>query len=425
MSPRSHRNLGTPLPLVPTPPPRILSLSKDASGRAGFLRLPRWNLTLPSPWKLLVGIVLAWGCWVTARRFWLGLGAVTHLSDRMPWGLWVGFDVLCGVALAAGGFSVMAMVHLFGFERLRPIVPATVLTAFLGYVLVSVGLLYDLGRPYNMWHVFIMHNPRSVMFEVAWCVILYLSVLAIEFSALVMERFRWTRALEMLGRITVPLVIAGALLSTLHQSSLGTLFLIVPGKLYTLWYSPYLPLMFFFSALAVGFAMVIFESYLSAFAFGRSLERGIIRELAHILLVTVLFYLGIKLQDLFARGALSALFVPRMETWCFWLEVALLAVPAAMLLDERLRADEHATFLSATLVVLGVIVNRLNVSIVGTYAYSGASYMPSFEELSVSVFLTTLGVLAFGFAVRFLGIFEGHDNGDGPTPALQKPAEAA
>ncbi|MBI3892594.1 MAG: Ni/Fe-hydrogenase cytochrome b subunit [Candidatus Wallbacteria bacterium] len=374
--------------------------------RAHLAQLARDALRYPG--RLALAMVLAWGVCVTVWRFHSGLGAVTHLSDGMPWGLWIGFDVLCGVALAAGGFSVMALVHLFGLTRLRPIVPATVLTAFLGYILVSVGLLYDLGKPYNMWHVFIMHNPRSVMFEVAWCVILYTTVLAIEFSGLVVERLHWRRAVAFLGRLTVPAVLAGVLLSTLHQSSLGTLFLIVPGKLYKLWYSPYLPLMFFFSALAVGFAMVIFESYLSAFVFGRSLEREILVDLARILLVTVVFYLGIKLEDLYARDAIGALFEARPETYCFWLELALLAVPAALLAFERVRWSQDATFLCATMVVLGVVINRLNVSLVGTYAASGSAYWPSFQELSVSVFLVTAGVLAFGLAVRFLGIFDAH-----------------
>lgn len=375
--------------------------------------------------QLAVPVVLGWGLWVTFLRYYQGLGAATNMSDRMPWGIWVGFDVLCGVALAAGGFAITGLVYLLDYKRFRPILPATVLTAFLGYILVSVGLLYDLGKPWNMWHVFIMHNPHSVMFEVAWCVILYSTVLTLEFSTLVLERFHFERVVGVISKITIPAVAMGVLLSTLHQSSLGTLFLIVPGKLYKLWYSPYLPFMFFFSAVTVGFAMVIVESYLSSFFFDHSLEKGILVDLSRFLLVAVVFYLAIKCEDLFARKMFGALFEPRLETWCFWLELLLLAIPACLLAFERIRLNQHATFLCATSVVLGVVINRLNVSLVGTYAYTGSRYLPSFRELSVSVFLVMVGAIVFGLAIKYLRIFDihGHSGGAAAEP-LPEPAPA-
>jgi Ni/Fe-hydrogenase subunit HybB-like protein len=270
-----------------------------------------------------------------------------------------------------------------------------------------------------MWHVMIMGNPHSVMFEVAWCVILYSLVLALEFSPNVFRRFRLQGALNAIHRITVPLVIAGVLLSTLHQSSLGTVFLIVPGKLHQLWYSPYLPLMFFFSAVTVGFAMIIFESYLSSHVFRKGLEHGLIVTLSRFLLLALIFYLAIKFEDLFARGALGALLEPSLESKCFWLEILLLLAPALLLTRERIRANEHATFLCATSVVLGVIVNRLNVAIVGLYASAGVIYLPSASELVISLFLVTVGVIVFGLAVRYLNIFEASD----PAAAHHAPAE--
>src|SRR3989338_633278 len=215
--------------------------------------------------RLVVWAILVLGLYATILRFTKGLGYVTNLSDKTPWGLWVGFDVLCGVALAAGGFTLTAIVHIFAQKKYYPILRSTVLTAFLGYILVCTGLVYDLGRPQNMWHVLIMGNPHSVMFEVAWCVILYTTVLLIEFSPVVLERLGFHAQARIVHGIAIPLVLAGVLLSTLHQSSLGTLFLVVPEKLYKLWYTPYLPFMFFVSALVVGFAMVIFESYVSAY----------------------------------------------------------------------------------------------------------------------------------------------------------------
>ena len=216
----------------------------------------------PGFWTWFFAMILAAGAVVTVLRYWKGLGAVTNLSDKFPWGLWVGFDVLCGVGLAAGGFTITTAVYVFNLKRFRPIVRPTIITAFLGYILVAVGLMYDLGKPWNIWHPMVMWNPRSAMFEVSWCVMLYLTVLALEFSGMVFERLGWQRAVKIQHAATVPLVIAGAVISTLHQSSLGTFYLITPGKLHALWYTPLLPWMFYLSAIAGGLAMMIVESRL-------------------------------------------------------------------------------------------------------------------------------------------------------------------
>ena len=218
-----------------------------------FEKLPKLTF-----WRVVLILVLAAGFYSTILRFTRGLGAVTNLSDQFPWGLWVGFDVLCGVGMAAGGFTLAAIVYVFHIDRFHAVLRPSILTAFLGYALVAVALLFDLGKPYNIWHPLIMWNPHSVMFEVAWCVTLYLTVLALEFSPAVFERFHLHTPLRMVKGMTIPLVIMGVLLSTLHQSSLGSLYLIVPEKLHPYWYSPLLPVFFFISAISVGLAMVIF-----------------------------------------------------------------------------------------------------------------------------------------------------------------------
>src|SRR5512133_369744 len=227
-------------------------------------------MTMPKVtfWRVVFVVVMLLGAYSTIIRFTQGLGATTNLSDAFPWGIWIGFDVLCGVMLAAGGFTLMAAVHIFNIKRLRPIVRPTVLTAFLGYILVSIALMFDLGRPYRIWHPLIMRNPHSVMFEVAYCVMLYTTVLSLEFAPIVLERFGWHKPLKIVRAILIPLVIGGVILSTLHQSSLGTLYLIMPEKLHPLWYTPLLPVFFFISAIAVRLAMTIFESSLSAKHFG-------------------------------------------------------------------------------------------------------------------------------------------------------------
>ena len=170
-----------------------------------------------------------------------GLGAVTNLNDQFPWGIWVGFDILCGVGLAAGGFTLCAIVHIFNLEQYKPILRPAILTAFLGYVFVVFALMFDLGRPDRIWHPLVMGNPHSVLFEVAMCVMFYSTVLALEFSPAVFERFSWEAPLKIVHTISVPLIILGVILSTLHQSSLGSLYLIVPHKLHPLWYTPMLP----------------------------------------------------------------------------------------------------------------------------------------------------------------------------------------
>src|SRR5579884_1683248 len=311
-------------------------------------------------WKLVFLALMSLGFYATVLRFTRGLGPSTNLSDQFPWGIWIGFDVLCGVMLAAGGFTLTAAVHIFNIKRLRPIVRPTVLTAFLGYILVSVALLFDLGRPYRIWHPLIMRNPHSVMFEVAYCVMLYTSVLSLEFAPIVLERFNLQKPLKIIRGILVPLVIGGVILSTLHQSSLGTLYLIMPEKLHPLWYSPLLPVFFFISAIAVGLAMTIFESSMSSKYFGRELELGILRELGRVLLVVLCVYAVLRFEDLFHRGVLGKMLQPSYEMTLFWLELALaLIVPLALLSIRKIRNSASGLYVAAVLVLLGFITNRL------------------------------------------------------------------
>src|SRR6516165_2264638 len=204
------------------------------------MTVPRIRFTF---WKAIFLLIMAAGIYCTFGRSFRGLGASTNLSDQFPWGLWIGFDVMCGVMMAAGGFTLTAAVYIFHLEEFRPIVRPSILTAFLGYLLVIVALLFDLGRGYNIWHPLVMWNPHSVMFEVGWCVTLYTTVLALEFAGVALERFQLNKLLRVQKILLVPLVIAGVMLSTLHQSSLGSLYLIVPNKLHPFWYTPILPVL--------------------------------------------------------------------------------------------------------------------------------------------------------------------------------------
>lgn len=361
---------------------------------------------LPGLWTLVFYALVAVGAGLAVVRYTQGLGAVTHLSDAFPWGLWIGFDVLCGVGLAAGGFTITTLVYVFDAKRFQPIVRPTILTAFLGYLLVVFALLLDLGRPWNLWRPVVMWNPHSVMFEVAWCVMLYTTVLTLEFSGMVLERLGWTRALKVQHAVVLPLVIAGALLSTLHQSSLGSLYLIVPGKLHPLWYSPLLPVLFYVSSIAVGLAMVIVESRLTSRAFGRELELPLLSEVGRVLVAVLGFYGVIRIYDLVHRHAIGLAFDASREALFFQLEFVLgILLPAGLLARPEVRRNCRRLYGSSLLVVMGFVVNRLNVSITGFEAAQGGHYVPAWSELAITLMLVALGFGAFSLAVRHLPVY--------------------
>ncbi|MDQ7850358.1 MAG: Ni/Fe-hydrogenase cytochrome b subunit [Armatimonadota bacterium] len=359
----------------------------------------------PSPGRLVLWVLFLGALAISARRFAFGLGSVTHLSNRFPWGLWVAVDVLGGVALAAGGFTMAAAVYVLHNERYRPLVRPAVVTGFLGYVLVIAALLVDLGRPYRIWHPVIMWNPHSVMFEVAWCVLLYTLVLALEFGQMVLERLGRLTMLRLTRLAMPPLVVAGVILSMLHQSSLGTLFLIVPGKLHPLWYTPLLPVFFFVSALAVGPAMVLVESFLSSRALKRELELPLLRDLARISFVILSIYLGLKVTDLTARGAWTHALTPSVEGRLFAAELLLGVVIPLVLLATNGGPGASRHVLAATLVVLGVLLNRLNVAITGMLAGSHATYVPAWTEVVVTLGITSAGILAYLWVAEHLPVF--------------------
>ncbi|MCE5310024.1 MAG: Ni/Fe-hydrogenase cytochrome b subunit [Acidobacteriales bacterium] len=357
-------------------------------------------------WQWVFAILMAGGLYSTYVRVMYGLGGATNLNDRFPWGLWIGFDVLCGVGLAAGGFTLAAVVHIFNLERYKPIARPAILTAFLGYVLVIVALLFDLGRPYRIWHALIMWNPRSVMFEVAWCVMLYTTVLFLEFLPAVFERLGWRSSLKTLRAAMIPLVILGVILSTLHQSSLGSLYLIVPAKLHPLWYTPILPILFFISAITVGLAMTIFESWHSSREFGRQLELPLLAGLGRVLAVSLLVYLVVRLLDLAQRGALRMALERRTESNLFVLEICLTVLPMLLLFRRHIRWNPRALYACAVMVIFGFIANRLNVSVTGMEAGAGGRYVPRWTEVALTLSFVAAGFAVFRFAARYLPVFE-------------------
>lgn len=362
-------------------------------------------------WKAVFWTLLALGLFATISRYALGLGAVTNLSDTFPWGFWIGVDILCGVGLAAGGFVVAASVYIFNLEEYRPILRPAILTAFLGYVLVIVALLIDLGKPWNLWHPFIMYNPRSVMFEVAWCVILYTLVLGLEFSPMVFEKLNLKRPQQILHAITIPLVILGVILSSLHQSSLGSMFLIVPGKLHPLWYASTLPYLFFLSAVAAGPAMVMIESYYSSRTFKREIEIHLLSKLGRVSAVALAVYLVLKVEHLIDNHLLGYLIQPTVETGMYWLEMLIgVLVPMVLLFNNRIRASKRGLFYASLCIVLGFVLNRLNVSLTGIAWSAEGTYFPSWQEFVISAMFVALGFAIFATAAKILPVFPREGN---------------
>ncbi len=357
-------------------------------------------------WKSVAIIIVAAGLYSTYFRIVDGLGAVTNLNDAFPWGLWIGFDILCGVGLAAGGFTICAVTHIFNIEKFKPLARPAILTAFLAYVLVIFALMFDLGRPYNIWHALIMWNPHSVMFEVAWCVMLYTTVLFLEFSPMLLERFKLKKIHSLLKKYLIPIMILGIILSTLHQSSLGSLYLIIPQKMHPLWYSSLLPIYFYLSAIGVGFGMVIFEAYLSARAFNHSLKIDLLSRIAKVTFAMLIISFIIKLSDLIISGKLQYLITPSYEMYMFYLEILVgTFVPVTLLGNNRIRTSRLGLYISAIFVIAGFLLNRLNVSVTSLTTYAGYAYFPTVSEISITMMIVVLGMWAFGLVVKNFPVF--------------------
>jgi len=368
-----------------------------------------------TPFNIVAALILAVGLPVTVIRFAKGLGAATNLSDTNPWGLWIGFDVLCGVALAAGGFTISSAVYLFGLKKYHPIVRPAILTGFLGYFLVVVGLLFDLGRPWRLpYPIFVSQGTTSVMFEVALCVALYLTVLFIEFSPAALEWLGLKRLRGWVVKMTIALTILGLILSTMHQSSLGALFLIAPGKLHPLWYSPFIPVFFFVSAIIAGLSMVIFESMLSHRAFSNQIEHHDNKNFDELIIglgkaasIALLSYFGLKWLGVI-DGNHWGLLNSRMGYW-FLVEVFVFVLLPAFLYAWGVR-EQNANIIRFTAIftVAGIILNRINVSIIAFNWNAEVRYFPRWMEFAVTITIITFGLLMFRWIANRMPILYEH-----------------
>ncbi len=358
--------------------------------------------------KSILWAITGLGLAVAITRYIFGLGVTTNLTDTTPWGLWIGFDVMGGVALAAGGFVMTAIFYILKREEFQPLVRPAVLTAFLGYIAVVLSLLVDLGLPWNIWHMMIYWNPHSPLFEVGWCVMLYTTVLLLEFSPVPLEESsRYARVRNFLMRFRFVFVLLGIMLSTLHQSSLGSLFLIMPFKLHPLWYTGILPVLFFISAVALGMMMVSFESLVSHWLYRRGQNTGLVAKLCKAAIWVLGLFLVVRFTDIILAGELGLIFAGSREGFLFIAESLIMAViPIIIFAIPKSRHSLAGQWIGSGLVVFGMVFNRINVGGLTMVSITGEAYFPSWMEFAVSAAVVSTMVLVFLFAVEKLHIWE-------------------
>jgi Ni/Fe-hydrogenase subunit HybB-like protein len=353
-------------------------------------------------------------------RFFFGIGSVTHLNNQYPWGIWIGVDVAAGVALAAGGFTTAALGHVMHKEHYHDIVRPALLTAMLGYTFVAIGVSIDIGRWYYIWHPLIYWNGNSALFEVGICVMMYLTTLYIEFLPVVTERFigrvnlkgifsflnkpidKFLRVLDnTLSKVMFLFIILGVVLSTLHQSSLGTLMIIAGPKMHPLWQTPILPLLFLLSAISVGFPMVIFEALIASRSFGLKPEISILSDLGRMVAPILGVYLAFKIGDMVIRGTFVYLTEFNVYSVMFVIEILFgVIVPLRMFLSRAVLKSPLLLFIASSLVIFGVLLNRINNFIVAYRPpYSYGPYFPSIGEISVTVGFIAMLVLLYRIIV--------------------------
>jgi Ni/Fe-hydrogenase subunit HybB-like protein len=366
-------------------------------------------------WRVLLLAIFAGGLYGCYLRFFKGFEAATNLSDAQPWGFWVGGATLCGIGLSAGGFAIAAAIYLLGMERYRPLARVSVLISLLGYGSVCVGYAYELGLPWRFYYILLYQNTHSILFDVGVCVISYTAILVLEFAPQVLEKLPWRglsqRLLHWHHKIVIVLVLVGTLLSSMHQSFLGGLFLIMKGHIYPLWYSPYIHTMFYMTAIPSGLCMVIITVHLSMRSFGVRFDYDLLADLAKVVVPMLSIYGVFRMADLVVHGGYKYLFRARMETGHFWLENFLLVIVPVMAFSfGKIRNTPSLLFWTSWVEVMGFIVNRWNVSVTAMEATSHANYVPKWPEVMITTMVIAGAVVVFRLCVIYLEVFPRRDS---------------
>ncbi|MDX9850783.1 MAG: Ni/Fe-hydrogenase cytochrome b subunit [Anaerolineaceae bacterium] len=371
---------------------------------------------------LVLGFLSFLGLLLVVYRWIVGLGSTTGLTDGRGWGIWISFDVLCGIALAAGAFCIAGTVYILHLKEFYPILRPTVLTGFLGYALAAFAISVDLGFPHRIYYMLYNWNIHSPLFEVGWCVMIYATVLALELSPIVFERFNMKAPLKIIRSITVPLVIIGIVLSTMHQSSLGTLFLLMPHRVHPLWYSSIMPILFFVSAIAAGLGMVIVESTWSFFGMNHKLETKLLAKIAKIIPIALGIYAIARFTELIISGNSVYLFTGDKYSLLFWIEILInVIIPGILFSLPSVRRKPVQMFATALLVIFGLLLNRFNVSLV---AFAAGAYAPTWLEIFVTIGMVSIGAFVFVIASRYFPVFS-HPTDEESQVKLDEPEKIA
>jgi Ni/Fe-hydrogenase subunit HybB-like protein len=352
----------------------------------------------------VLALIAALGMSAGLYRLYAGLGDTTNLTTVYPWGLWISFD-LTTVAFAGAAFTLAALVYVFHMHDLHPAVRPTVLFGLLGYSSVLVILFFDLGRWDRFWHFLVYPNLTSALFEVSWCIALYSGILAYEFSPVILDRFKNDRVARFLERITIGMVIAGITLSSMHQSSLGSLFVIQIHRLNPLWYSIIQPEFFLVSSLAAGISAILIGSYVSIWMFKQTLSAGVLEKLGRFLPWILGLYLLMKAGDLVLGGKESLLFTSGVLSVLFLAELLSALAGAIWFSIKRLRSTRKGALGGALIVAAGIVLNRFDVTWLAIKPLNGVTYFPSWIEVALLVGVGSGVLLVYVLMAHFLPVF--------------------
>ncbi|MBU0756210.1 MAG: polysulfide reductase NrfD [Planctomycetes bacterium] len=346
-------------------------------------------------WALAIaGLVVGLG------RFMFGLGASTNMLDTLPWGLWKIFNMVAGAALATSGFVVACIIYILKIERFKPVAKLSIIVGFLGYGSSLFSLLFDIGLPHRGWHAFFMWNPHSFLFEVFWCVSCYWAITALELVPIISERFPFPKFTHLLHEYMLPFVVLGITLSSMHHSSLGSLFLASPTRLHPLWHTMWIPPEFFISAMGGGVAVIALLYLICSKLYGFKSNPIVLNALAKVSGSILSIYLVIKVIDLTVHHKWNYVFGADL-TWegrLFWVEILLQTViPVVLFFNAKARRHTAALVTACSCAAVGLILHRINTGIVGYYRTSEAIYIPNTSE-----FILSFGILAAAGLVFFL-----------------------
>lgn len=353
----------------------------------------------------ILAAIAAFGLSVGFYRLYAGLDTTTNLSTAFPWGIWISFD-LTTVALSGGAFTLAALVYVFHMHDLHSATRPTVLFGLLGYSSVLVILFFDLGRWDRFWHFLVYPNINSALFEVSWCIALYSTVLIIEFSPVILAKTKWIHLIPTIQKLTIPVVIAGVTLSSMHQSSLGTLFVIMSPRLHPLWYSMLLPVFFLISSLAAGIALVLIGAILSRWIFHNTLTARQIEKLGWLLPWILGIYLSLKMGELLIAEELHLLFSSGTLSLLFWIELLVgVILPIILFSIKKARLSRAWTLTGALLVATGVALNRFNVSWFAIQPIGDVRYSPSWMEITILAGVFSGVLLVYTLIAQYFPVF--------------------